>query len=365
MGKLGKIVKACKRTGGFLKRNYGKIGLSVFLSGVIGAAYIGLRKEGKVIKVELDGKIDAMYYHPLFEQNGELGDIGTIDDLVAEVYYLNTGRKIENDFTFTVYDKKRPLKIMIMEILGPKKSGMNAGMGNAYLRKTNILNGLRLISHECGHGSPDSVREQISFWWNNLSYTEPIAEKNVVDSMIALMYIDPDVGYYVYSHYMNTYFSTNEFFNPNGDKWDIARQLNQLRLADKSIEIKKVYDSDEEVRRIVQDKIRGRDKNKLLAEIYKGLLDTFEARFSSKEDFSSKFYKLKLRFKYGATTCLYNKGSISELKQQIAAKEKFLKQKGLSSLIRENVDSSITDYNKKLHEEERIMAMKALKYIRN
>ena len=147
---------------GFIRRNLKKIALgtgALFLSAAIGIGYFGLKKEGKTITGQLDGKIDITHYHTLALENKVITDISQIEDLVAEVYHLNTGRKIEDDYRFTYIDENnKPLRVILSsKIAGIDFNGLNWGNGDIYIPSTNFLDSLRWVFHEKGHGKAEST----------------------------------------------------------------------------------------------------------------------------------------------------------------------------------------------------------------
>ncbi len=336
-----------------------KITSGVVLAGLIGASYIAFKREGMPISGQIDGKIDAAYYHELFEKNEKIKDISKIEDLVAEVYHLNTGRKIEDDFRFTLY-KNKPVRVKITEWYGKQElGGLNWGNGDLYIKESDFLSAIRFVFHEPGHGRTESITGHVDYFKKNLNDTEPAAEKNVVDSMIALMYLEPDLGYCIYSNYIAENFSHDSLFKNNKNKWQSATNLNQIRCIEKgNFEIKDAYASNEAVTQIVEERTKGKKNNEFIAQMYSGTLEMFKQRFKDRPDFDEKFEKLQKYMRCGTTDRAYSKlfTPKQELIQKVKEKEDFLKEEH-SEVITENVTESLLGDYRYLKEDEKAYAL--------
>ncbi|MBW2996555.1 hypothetical protein KY332_04630 [Candidatus Woesearchaeota archaeon] len=293
---------------GFFRRNIKKIvligGLTIgatVLTGAIALSYFILKKDGKTIKGDIDGKIDKEYYQTLALEDKDIKEISQIEDLIAEIYYLNTGNKIEDKFRFTFIDKdKETLKYKLIKLF--KKGeiiGANSGNGDTYINNegTNgFFNKLHVILHELGHGRGESFADITSNIVDNYFHnTEPIAEKNVIDSMVALMYLDPELGHDFYSAYVNRLKDSNLILKTNND-YQTAFGLNILRcMKEGNLEINEVYRSNKIINELIKEKAK-ENPNYIIDCMEKGILAMFKKRFKDKADFEVKYKKLKQYF---------------------------------------------------------------------
>ncbi|MBD3249856.1 hypothetical protein GF336_07455 [Candidatus Woesearchaeota archaeon] len=340
---------------GFFRRNLKKIGLaagSAVLLTALAGSHLFFKRQGQVIKGTLDGKIDSEKYQSMFLDMDYIKDISQVEDLLAEVYHLNTGKKIEDLYRFNIFKKDEFLRIKISEFLGGKPIGMSWGNGDLYVKKNCIADFLKVAFHELGHENKDSYISQTKRALRYLTdyitgtprNTEPIAEKNVIDSMISLMYLDPDLGYSVYIDTLGKDMNHNSLFSCKKSKWRDAEKINMLNLVKKGkIKIKKEYASEKEVEEIIKKNIEEKKANNLISDIYSGILHSFKKRFQDRKDFQEKYDKLKNYFEYGDSDSLYSKTFIGKEKVQEKLKKKLeFYEKDHPELIKVNLEDSIT-----------------------
>ncbi|MBD3249855.1 hypothetical protein GF336_07450 [Candidatus Woesearchaeota archaeon] len=334
---------------GFFRRNLKKIGLAagaVFLSGALTGGHFFFKRQGQVIRGNLDGKIDSEKYHSMFLNMDCIKDISQVEDLLAEVYHLNTGKKIEDLYRFNLFERYEFKRLIAAEICNAPIEGLSWGNGDLYVKKNDIMDFLKAAFHEMGHTVRDSYAGQIKHlfegFYNN---TEPIAERNVLDSAIALMYLDPDLGYCFYSDVLNKDMYQDYLFDCKGNQWQDAAEINRLRCAKRGdLKIKEEYASEEEVEQIIKQHTKGKDKAELVSEIYSGILDIFTRRFKNRKDFNEKYERLEDYFKYGTTDSVYSKKSIGKEKVQEKLKKKLeFYEKDHPDIIKDNLERSILE----------------------
>jgi len=339
----------------------------VLLCITAGAAVLLFARQGNSIEGTIDGRIDVSYYHSLITNNRKIANISEIEDLLAEVYYLTHGEDVRQ-FRFTFYDAQhKPLRVLIMESIGSGLDffgerypffgigGMNWGNGDIYIagrESAHLLGLLNMTFHELGHGLNRSHTEQflaVLRWvkaklTGNLGKIEADAECNVLDSAIALMYLDPDLGY--------TFFCASRYGKPRHDflfsdfpdEYSKARNfsLYQALMAGRAEE----YSTDEVLQANIEQRTSGQRNNDLIDQVYRGVLAMFKARFGDRDDFEDKFFLLEHYMQYGVTDNSYEKAFIpdAERMEKVKRKEKFLEQEH-SALIRENLMKSLlNDY---------------------
>jgi hypothetical protein len=347
----GKLEKAAKEVNacGFFRRNLKKIGLAVgglLLAASVAVSCLTFSRDGKTIKGRLDGRIDGEYYHSLVLEDPEISDISQLEDLVAEVYYLTSGRKIEDDFRFNFYGESKPVRIQITEYFsGRQLNGLNWFNGDLYVKNRDMAKTVRTVFHEIGHGKADSALDQICRLMSD-DNTEPAAEKNAIDSFISLMYLDPDLGYVLYADYITCYFSNSDIFESD-TRWGRILGLNQIRVIKKGdLEIRERYPSDDEITQTILENTDGKTADQLISLMYEGILNMFTQRFGQRHDFAEKYNELKNYFKYGTTDRIYDTASttVDQVLKKAAEKEQYLEQAHSNIIKRNLAESLITDY---------------------
>lgn len=269
-------------------------------------------RQGKSISGKIDGKIDKNYYRWFASGNWEIDDISEIADILAEVYYLTHGEGIEQ-FRFTVYDvEKKPLRIRAFSKfvkaigrLGNKHdvglAGVDWPSGDIYLRNLGnhqAIAFLELSFHELGHGHPRSRLEPIlnSIKWTaanitgNLYEIECPAEANVIDSIVALMYLDPALGYLIFQNYDQT-FSSQTGVYAVATNYSLYRCLEGGRV--------EKYPGLEVLQEKIKEKTAGKTAEQITEQIRQGVLKMFKDRFGNREDFEQKYSLLQKYFKDG------------------------------------------------------------------
>lgn len=338
-----------------LKRAGVAAGIAAVAAGIAGYQFL-FGKEGQTIRGNLDGRIDREYYHNLALNNTPVTNINQIDDLVAEVYNLTSGRKIEDDFKFSFFDESnKTWRIKICEKLGGNlNDGLNRGNGDVYSRQGLTLpDCLEILFHEIGHGPNTFLKEFRERKLFSGKSSEPKAEENVINSIVSLMYIDPELGYAAYDNYLNIFRmvrvdpSTDEiiekaFFRPTDNEWIAKKQLNILRCIKKGdLEIKEYYDSAKEISDAVQEKIKGKSYNQLVSEMHEGILELFKQRFKDKADFQEKYKKLEKSIRYGGPANIYDTDQ-KEFIHRIESQEKVLEEEPWG-LIKAGIQRSIIE----------------------
>jgi hypothetical protein len=274
-------------------------------------------QQGIPIVGTIDGKIDKDYYRWFASGNWEIDDISEIADILCEVYLLTHGEGIEK-FRFTVYDRDhKPLRIQIyakfvkaISRFGKKHESGLAGVdwpsGDIYLRKPgehNAIAFLELSFHELGHGHPRSHLEPILIFikWmaanmsGNLDQIECPAEANVIDSIVALMYLDPALGYLVFQNY-------NQTFTNQGGVYAVARNYSLYRCLEGG-RIEK-YPGPEALQEKIKEKTAGKTADQIRKQIRQGVLDMFKEKFNDREDFAEKYSLLQEVFQGGYEYCI-------------------------------------------------------------
>ncbi len=321
-------------------------------------------RQGKRISGNMDGKIDKEYYYSLLVEDATIDDISEVADLLAEVHYLTHGEDIGR-FRFTLYDKdNKPLRVRVAESViklfgllgknarGFRIAGLNWGNGDIYIAKSAYCSSmpgfLQISFHELGHGFPRSSIEptvQLVTWLNakirgNLDRIECPAELNEIDSIVALMYLDPDLGYVIlcsspYGHlnhdYMFTYFSS---------EYSIALNYSLYRCIEGG-QVKE-YSDVESLQAKIHEKMSGNTNNELIRQIHQGVLEMFREKFADREDFEEKYSLLQQYMKYGVTDNSYEKALIpkEDVLRTIEEKERFI-QKEHSPIIKQNLTRSL------------------------
>lgn len=352
--KLEKTADKETKKPGFLKRNLKRLGIgagALLLAGTIGAGYIGLKKEGKPIKGDLDGKIDVEYYRSLAIDNSRITDISQVEDLVAEVHHLNTGKNIEDDLRFTVFnDENAPLRMRIGEkVMGRRLAAYAWKNGDVYLREHDFDTFTEMAFSMTAYKICRSHLEHIGSLSELNVNKKPRTEKRIVDSLVSMMYLDPDLGYDSYVKYFNSNFRYGSLFEEPKNRWQSAAQINLLRCAkDGDMDFRYMYESHQEIKDMIKREIDGRGDDEILDEAFEGILNMFKKRFGKEKGFQEKYEKLRSYFRHGITDIFYSDEGISkeEKLKSIEEKEDFLSQ-GHSPIIEQNIELSITiDYSR-------------------
>jgi hypothetical protein len=345
--------KVEKKKSAFLKKHAKKIGLTaggLFLAAAIAASAVVFPKQGTQIQTKPDGKIDTEYYRSLMEKDTPVTDISQIEDLVAEMYCLTYGKPVGDDFAFTFFDENDvPLRGHISSFFHrvplERILGFNWGNGSVYMRNSPFQTAIPLTMHEIGHGKTGSLFGHIGYLLGSLgNYTEPIADKNSFDSIISLMYLDPDMGYLFFCDYVECY---RKF-----DLFRIQDLLNLVRLArqDDTI-IKNVYSSVVDAKQSLKG--METDKDKFLQQVYEGVLAKFE-KFKDLPEYDDRLAKIRQYLKYGPTGEVYYKNMTQdEYAAFVKEKEEFLEAPH-SKMIQERLARSLmSDYLKLQNKEKR------------
>jgi hypothetical protein len=300
---------------GIIKKNLRKIGLViilVFLACSAFFAFMLFEKQGETLECTVDGKIDGEFYQSLISNPRKLADISEIADLLAEVYYLTHGEDL-SQFGFTLFEPEdRPMMFYIVEIifrafalLGEKYTfygagAMNLGNGDIFIKnREDFPYLLRLAFHEFGHGISRSYPEQVK---NILAFVkvkvtarldeiECSAESNVIDSIIALMYLDPDLGFAIFrsSSYGGT--RRDRFFEDFFGEYAIARNYAKYRCIKRGhIED---YSKVETLKEDVEELVSRKTADELVIEMRQGILDMFAEKFGDRRDFPEKYSLLQ------------------------------------------------------------------------
>jgi hypothetical protein len=338
------------------KRNLG-IAAGVLLGITAFAGHTLFKSQGESLNNVVDGQIDSQYYSELCANRKETMSVEQIADLLAETHYMNTGKSI-SEYRFNEYDEKHsPLRIKLTEAIGDREGGirgLNWGNGDVYINKNNkedALGFILLAFHEMGHDKYDSIIDHANYLMRSIkSNQEPIAEKNAIDSIIASMYLNPELGYCLFERKVSIAFNQpgniidkkNECGKWNS-RWYNARLVNVVKFINgNKLEIKPDYESDETVQKLITKQIEGLDDDTIVSKVYSGVLSEFKQRFESKPDFNEKYSKLSDYFKYGNTSYFYDKSKITkeELGEQIKQKEEFLSRQ-TSPLIKRNIEKAL------------------------
>ncbi len=351
---------------GFVRRHVKKIGVvigTLLLLGTVVFCLLLYPKQGKPIAGTIDGEIDKEYYRLLLVDNEKIDDMSDIADILAEVYYLTHGEDI-GQFRFTLFDEKtKPLRVrtaemvgMLFGLFGEKYkyygiAGINWGNGDIYLRKPRRggLTGLLQISfHELGHGLSQSRIEQTALlvrWFRtkitgNLARMECPAELNEIDSIVTLMYLDPDLGYVIFSSSPYGRVNHDYIFSDFSGEYAIALDYSLYRcLEGGRVE---EYSDLESLQERIKERTSGKTHNELIGQIHQGVLDMFRERFGDREDFEEKYSLLQQYLKYGMTDTSYEKDFFpeEEVLQAIEEKERFIRREH-SAIISENLKRSL------------------------
>jgi hypothetical protein len=300
---------------GFVKKNLRKIGLVIILVFLVCSAFFAFmlfEKQGETLECATDGKIDAEFYQSLISNPRKLNDISEIADLLAEVYYLTHGEDI-SQFGFILFEPEdRPMMFYIVEImyrafalLGEKYTfygagAMNLGNGDIFIKnRENFPFLLQLAFHEFGHGISRSYSEQVqnilvfakAKVTARLDELECTAESNVIDSIIALMYLDPDLGFAIFSSSSYGGNFRDRFFEDFFGEYAIARNYTKYRC------IKRGHTEDyskvESLKEDIEELVSRKTTDELMIEMRQGILDMFAGKFGDRKDFSEKYSLLQ------------------------------------------------------------------------
>jgi hypothetical protein len=283
-------------------RNTKAFGIAIglfFLLAALNLYVFLIPQQGIRVVGTIDGEIDKEYYRWLLSENKEIDDISEIADILAEVYYLTRGEGIEQ-FRFTLYDEHtKPLRVRAFERIGPSVlSGLNWPNSDIYLEKAGAISFLKMSFHELGHGLPRSrvdsflrpMKWMTAKMTGNLAEIECPAEANVIDSIVALIYLDPALGYLMWKNYKHT-------FSNNRDEYAVARNYSLYRcLEGGRVE---EYPGMESLQEKIKRKTAGKTASQISELMHQGVLEMFKERFGNREDFEEKYSLLQNYLKYG------------------------------------------------------------------